>query len=195
MENKFDIIRSLLRADRSVRRFVEPERIDTATLESLVDLTRFCASGRNLQPLRYRIVNTPEECAAIFPLLAWAGYLPEWPGPEPGERPAAYLVQCIDTELTARCLCDDGLQLQTITLGAAALGIGGCIIKSFNAAKISETLDIPTRFTPLYVLALGHPAEKVEIEPIGSDGDVRYYRTPDHIHHVPKRPLSEILIP
>lgn len=195
MENKFDIIRSLLRVDRSVRRFVESERIDTATLESLVDLTRFCASGRNLQPLRYRIVNTPEECAAIFPLLAWAGYLPEWPGPEPGERPAAYLVQCIDTDLTTNCLCDDGLQLQAITLGAAALGIGGCIIKSFNAAKISETLDIPTRFTPLYVLALGLPAEKVEIEPIGPDGDVRYYRTPDRIHHVPKRPLSELLIP
>lgn len=195
MENKFDIIHSLLRVDRSVRRFVESERIDTATLESLVDLTRFCASGRNLQPLRYRIVNTPEECAAIFPLLAWAGYLPEWPGPEPGERPAAYLVQCIDTDLTTNCLCDDGLQLQAITLGAAALGIGGCIIKSFNAAKISETLDIPTRFTPLYVLALGLPAEKVEIEPIGHDGDVRYYRTPDRIHHVPKRPLSELLIP
>lgn len=92
----FEIIKTLLKEDRSIRRFDTSRPIMPETLESLVELTRYCASGRNLQPLRYRIVCDPDERRSLFPLLAWAGYLPDWDGPEESERPAAYLVQCLD---------------------------------------------------------------------------------------------------
>ena len=59
----------LLLADRSVRRFKSDIEITRELLERLVGLTRYCASGRNLQPLRYRIVDCPKEKDAIFPLL------------------------------------------------------------------------------------------------------------------------------
>lgn len=185
----------MLKSDRSIRRFREEERIDTTQLESLVELTRYCASGRNLQPLRYRIVTAREECERVFPLLGWAGYLKDWPGPVEGERPAAYLVQCIDRELTSDCMCDDGLQLQAITLGAAAMGLGCCIIMSFNGDRLREALAIEDRYEPLYVLAIGRPLEMVVIEDMapGSEG-IKYYRTPDATHHVPKRQLPELLI-
>lgn len=193
---QFEIVESLLRSDRSIRRFDESKPIDSETLKRLVGLTRFCASGRNLQPLKYRTVCSAEECDKVFPLLKWAGYLPDWDGPEKGERPTAYLVQCLDTRLTNNCLCDEGLQLQAITLGAAALGIGGCIIKSFNAPKLAEELGLPEWALPSYVLALGFPVEEVVIEDMkGTDADaVKYYRSADRVHHVPKRPLSELLI-
>lgn len=131
----------------------------------------------------------------MFPLLGWAGYLKDWPGPEEGERPAAYLVQCLDTDLTRDCMCDDGLQLQAITLGAAAMGLGCCIIKSFNGGRLREALAIEERYEPLYVVAIGRPLEKVVIEDMapGSE-DIKYYRTPDATHHVPKRQLPELLI-
>lgn len=192
---RFERYRELLKSDRSIRRFREEERIDTTQLESLVELTRYCASGRNLQPLRYRIVTAREECERVFPLLGWAGYLKDWPGPVEGERPAAYLVQCIDRELTSDCMCDDGLQLQAITLGAAAMGLGCCIIKSFNGDRLREALAIEERYEPLYVLAIGRPLEMVVIEDMapGSE-EIKYYRTPDAIHHVPKRQLPELLI-
>lgn len=190
--NDFDHLRRLLMEDRSIRRFDQSRAISRDVLTRLVELTRYCASGRNLQPLRYRPVCTPDECAAVFPLLAWAGYLKDWAGPEQGERPTAYLVQCLDTELGENCLCDDGLQLQAITLGARALGIGGCIIKAFNAPKLKEVLGLDPRFAPRYVLALGYPVEKVEIEDM--DGDFKYYRSADGVHHVPKRPLGELII-
>lgn len=155
----FSILKSLLESDRTIRRFDHSRPIGDDTLRRLVDLTRYCASGRNLQPLRYRLVSSPAECDALFPALAWAGYYKDWTGPEPSERPVAYLVQCLDTQLTNNCLCDDGLQLQAITLGAAALGIGGCIIKSFNRKILTDALRLPDHLTPLYVLALGYPAE------------------------------------
>ncbi|MDE5629804.1 MAG: nitroreductase family protein [Muribaculaceae bacterium] len=186
----------LLKSNRSYRRFNESKAITDSTLQQLVGLTRYCASARNLQPLRYRIVSSQKERDAIFPALKWAGYLSDWEGPAPSERPSAYLIQCLDVSLTTNCLCDDGLQLEAITLGASALGIHGCIIKAFNVPEIIAALHLPEQYKPLYVLALGYPAEKVVVtDTDGShDADIRYYRTADSTHIVPKRPVSELII-
>lgn len=192
----FDSLRQLLMDDRSVRRFVEDKPVSVETLERLVELTRYCPSGRNAQPLRYVAVTSDEMRSLIYPHLKWAGYFKDWDGPEKGERPAAYLVQCLDTEFGNDCLCDDGLQLEAITLGMTTLGLAGCIIKAFNPAGISEVLGLSARFKPRYVLAIGYPAEKVVIEdmPLEEGADFKYYRSPDSIHHVPKRQLAELLI-
>lgn len=193
---KFEILQKLLKNDRSVRKFDELKRVSNNDLEKLIGLTTFCASGRNLQPLKYRLVYEEKECELFFPLMSWAGYLKDWDGPKIGERPAAYIVQCLDERLTKNCLCDDGLQLQAITLGATALGLGGCIIKSFNVEKVRELLGLPIWAQPIYVYALGYPKEKVILELTDGtlDADIRYFRTSDGSHHVPKRPLNEILI-
>lgn len=194
--NKFEILKELLQSNRSYRRFNQKERIDKNHLENLIELTRYCSSGRNLQPLRYMIITEEEICDEIFPLLGWAGYLKDWPGPDRGERPAAYILQFLDTELTGDCMCDDGLQLETITLGAVAKGLGCCIIKSFNSKKLIEILGIEERYQPLYVVAVGYPVETVKIEDMTvEDTDIKYYRTADAIHHVPKRPISSLIIP
>ncbi len=192
----FDDFKELIRSNRSYRRFDESRKIPKDVLESLVNLTRYCASGRNLQPLRYKIVCTEEGCNRIFPALKWAGYYQDWDGPEEGERPVAYLVQCLDTELTTNCLCDDGLQLEAITLGASSLGIHGTIIKAFNGEEVRTACDLPERYKPLYVLSLGYPAETVLMEDTdgSTDADIRYHRDNEGHHIVPKRPLNELII-
>ena len=196
MENKFYILSELLKQDRSYRRFDENIKIDKDTLKKLVVLTRYCSSGRNLQPLKYFLACDEEKCEQIFPLLKWAGYLEDWDGPVKGERPTAYLIQCLDTNITKNYLCDDGLQLQAITLGATALGLGCCIIKSFNVVKLKEILRLEEHLSPLYVLAIGKPVEEVVIEDMKEVGEenIKYYRTLDKVHHVPKRSLEELLI-
>lgn len=192
--DRFEKFRELLKSDRTFRRFDGERLLDYEQLKNLVELTRYCASGRNLQPLKYRIVTEPKECESIFPALKWAGYLNDWDGPSSGERPVAYLVQCLDTSLTQNLLCDDGLQLQAITLGAKAMGIGCCIIKSFNVESIKRELHIPNDMKPLYVVALGYPVEIVKIEDITSDGDIKYWRDTDGVHHVPKRVIEDLII-
>ncbi|MDE7409575.1 MAG: nitroreductase family protein [Muribaculaceae bacterium] len=196
MNIDFESLRQLVISDRSVRRFKEDRMVSPEILESLVELTRYCHSGRNAQPLKYVIACEPSLCAKIYPVLKWAGYFSDWDGPEQGERPAAYLVQCLDTRYGKDCLCDDGLQLEAISLGMKTFGLGGCIIKAFNAPLLSEVLGLESRFQPRYVLALGYPVEEVRIEDMSGeeDADFKYYRTPDGVHHVPKRPLSELII-
>lgn len=191
--NDFELLEDLLLRDRSVRRFDPSVKIELSDLRKIIGLTRFCASGRNAQPLRYRLVTSPDECSAIFPSLGWAGYYKDWDGPSPENRPAAYIIQCVDTSIGSK-LCDDGLQLQVITLGAVALGLSACIIKSFNAEVIRHELKIGPRYSPLYVVALGKAAEKVRIVPMKQDGDFRYYRDENDVQCVPKRELDDLII-
>ncbi len=186
------VLKDLLEKNRSFRRFYQDVKIPRKELEEIVGLVRWCPSGRNAQPLRYAIIDTEEECARIFPFLAWAGYLTDWVGPEEGERPAAYLVQLLDTRVVESCLCDDGIQVQTIMLGVAEKGYGGCIIKAFKNEMLREVLALPEYMKILYVLALGKPKEQVMIEEMQGE-DYKYWRDADGIHHVPKRKEKELI--
>lgn len=194
MKNDFEWLAALLESDRSVRRFDGSAGVPATVLEKIVGLVRYCASARNAQPLRYRLVADDNEKEALFPLLGWAGYYEDWDGPEPEQRPGGYIVQLLDTTLASSCGCDDGLHLQAMTLGAATLGLGCCIIKSFNVVATSEILGLGQSLRPLHVLALGRPAECVRITEMPSDGNFRYFRDDKDCQCVPKRSLSDIIV-
>lgn len=183
----------LIRKNRSYRRFDQNEMISEATLCNMVEAARLSASGRNLQPLKYILCNTVDICARIFEHIGWAGYLPEWPGPEEGERPSAYIVQLLDTSITATPGIDGGIAAQSILLRAVEMGYGGCMIGTFNQEKIRELFYIPEIYTVALVIALGKPVEEVVVEPL-IGGNVKYWRDGQQIHHVPKRSLDELIV-
>lgn len=188
------MIKDLIIKNRSRRRFYQEIAIERQTLRELVDLARLSPSAANLQPLKYILSCEPEKNALIFPHLGWAGYLKDWPGPAEGERPPAYIIIFGDTEITLSFGCDHGIAAQSILLGAAEKGLGGCIIGTIEREGLGKALDIPSRYEILFVLALGKPKEKVVIETIGPAGDIKYWRDSEDVHHVPKRPLDEIVI-
>jgi nitroreductase len=148
----------------------------------------------NKQPLRFALSADPETNARIFPHLAWAGYLEDWPGPEEGRRPSAYIVAAAGRDAGRWTDCDLGIACQSILLGAVERGLGGCIIASVKREALAETLGIPDRLKILVVIAIGEPAEEVLIEPLGEEGGIRYWRDRAGAHHVPKRSLEELII-
>jgi len=188
------MFRNLVLANRSYRRFAEDVAIDECTLRDLVDLARCSASAGNMQPLKYILSWEPERNELIFPTLAWAGYLSDWPGPALGERPSAYVVILGDRRISASGKSDQGIAAQTIMLGAAEKGLGGCMIGAIERDALREALSISEDFDILLVLALGKPAEKVVLEDVGDDGSIKYYRDTQDVHHVPKRKLEDIVI-
>jgi len=181
-------------ANRSCRRFKESRRVTEKQLRKLVNLVRQSASSANLQPLKFILSWTEEKNQLIFATLSWASYLKEWAGPEEGERPAAYLVLLGDTEISKSFQYDAGIASQSITLGAAEMGLGGCLIGSIKKEALREALKIPERFEILLVIALGKPVETVVLEDLGPEGDYKYWRDSREIHHVPKRGLGELIL-
>ena len=187
------MLKDLLLQTRSFRRFYEDERLDADVLTAAIDAARLCPSARNAQPLKYRLVTERDECDRLFPTLRWAAYLKDWGGPAEGERPAAYLIQLLDTRIVRDPYCDDGIQALAILLSLAEHGLGGCIIKAFNAKQIQADFRLPDFLEVRTVLALGRPRETVVIEPMAPDGDYRYWRDAAGVHHVPKRAVEELI--
>lgn len=188
-------LRKLVENCRSYRRFVENERIGEDNLKDLVDLARLTASTANSQALKYRLVFTREECEKLFPCIGWAGALPDWDGPEKGERPSGYIVICCDLSLGKNKMWDNGITAQTMMLGAVEKGFGGCMIASFKRSEAAEILGIDQeKYSLDLILALGKPKEKVVLVPVKEDGDIRYYRDEEQVHYVPKRALADVLL-
>lgn len=188
------MIDDLVRKSRSYRRFYQDAAIGVETLRELVGLAILSPSAANLQPLKYLLSCDPQKNGLVFSHLAWAAYLKDWPGPEEGERPSAYIIILGDAEISKSIGCDHGIAAQTILLGATEKGLGGCMLASIQKQALRNDLNIPSRYEILLVVALGKPKETVIIETVGPDGDIKYWRDSEGMHHVPKRPLDEIII-
>jgi len=187
------MFKDLVIKSRSCRKFDMSEPISREILEELVDLTRACPSAGNLQPLKYKLICDKEQNATVFSCLSWAGYLKDWPGPAENERPTGYILVLRDNEIASNFIIDHGITTQTIMLGAAEQDFAGCIMGSVDRTKLRETLELSTRYEILCIIALGKPAQTVDLEEAEA-GDIQYHEDSDGTHHVPKRPLSEIIL-
>ena len=187
------MLKDLILKNRSYRRFHQDEMVELETLKELVDLARLSPSARNAQPLKYFLSNSPEINDKIFPHLSWAGYLKDWPGPEKGEQPSAYIIVLNDTEVSANYFCDDGIATQSILLGAVEKGLGGCIIGSLNRLKLQRELRLSDNLKIVHIIALGKPKEEVKVEEMKED-NIKYWRDVQQVHHVPKRDLKDIIV-
>jgi len=187
------MLKDLILKNRSYRRFDQSAIVPMRLLREMVESARLSGSARNMQPLKYMLFNDSEACGKIFPTLAWAGYMKEWPGPLVGERPSAYIVQLADLDLSNDWWCDDGIAAQSMLLTAVEQEFGGCIIGSVQREKLRSILEIPENYKIIQVIALGKPAEEVVIDEVAG-GDIKYWRDEKGIHHVPKRSLDELII-
>ncbi len=184
--------KDLIKRCRSYRRFYEDYKVEESLLRELVGLARLSASAANLQPLKYILSYQPSKNNLIFPALSWAGYIKDWPGPKEGERPTAYIIILGDKTIAKSFDYDCGIAAQSILLCAVEKGLGGCMLGAIDRDLLRKNLNIPQQYDILLVIALGKPKEKVVIEE--SKGDIKYYRDKNNIHHVPKRPLDEIIL-
>jgi len=185
-------LRELLLKTRSYRRFYQDETIGAGDLREMVENVRFTPSAANKQPLKFVIVTDGSMNEKIFSHLKWAAYLKDWDGPGPGERPSAYIVMLGNRKASPYIDGDYGIAMQTILLSAVEKGYGGCLIASYDKEKVRQLLDIPEELELSVVIALGKPKEEVVID-TAEDGDIKYWRDENRVHHVPKRSLEELI--
>lgn len=191
------MLKDLVLQNRSYRGFDESRKITMEELLDMIDHARLTPSSRNAQPLCYYAANETDEVAKIQAQTKWAGALPELHLPFEGTKPTAFIVVCINKTISDQIQAfqkDVGIAAQTILLRAAEMGLGGCMIGSFAAGKLSEELELPEDILPQLVIALGKPMETVKIVEVEEGDSVKYYRDEANVHYVPKRKLEDIVI-
>lgn len=190
-------MKNRIRQCRTFRVFEEGQRLEENMLLDLVDCGRLGGSARNCQPWQYLPVTSEDICGKIFPTLGWAGYLTDWRGPAPGQRPAAYILCLLNSRWLkgpeTEAWCDLGIASQNILLAAMEQGIGGCRIGAFSPG-LSQIFSLPDHLRLKLVIALGKPAETVILEEGANEDDIRYWRDDAAVHHVPKRNLDDIIV-
>lgn len=209
----------LIRSSRSVRRFA-PAAVSRRQLLRLIDDALLTPSAGNKQPVRFApIASDDARRAPLFATLRWAGYLngrqsdegsqgrhwPDWPGPDPDERPSAYVVMTLPSDSSHFAYVDLGIVAQTLCLLARQRhGLASCMIAAFDTTQLTGLLgldkpghdgghgpaDPPAPQRPILVVALGAPAETPIVEPRRGD-DARYWRDEQGRHHVPKLTAEE----
>lgn len=177
---------------RSIRKFKQLP-IATETLTRLVNAARLAPQGTNFQPLKYVIVNDESLLEPIFQEMRWAGHIRPAGDPQEGERPVAYIVVLVDTDIKKVAYdTDAGAAIQNILLAALGEGIGTCWLGNFIRDKISVILSVPEKYIIHSIVALGYPAEEPVI--VDEQGSIKYYKDEQGVLHVPKRKLEDVAL-
>lgn len=195
--NNHGNLKKLVLKNRSYREFDSSLPISYENLHGYIESVRFTPSTVNLQPLKYYIAVRPEELKLIRENIKFAGLLPGYNGPDKEHNPTGYIIIFTDKDIAPKPEGFDkdvGIVAQTILLEAVEEGFGGCMIGSFNEAEIRRYFNFPENLSIRLIIALGKPLTEIVLEDTGSDGSTAYYRDKNSVHHVPKRPLSEILL-
>lgn len=182
---------SLVEKTRSYRRFQEDKQIPLELMKNFIRDAGLAPCASNLQRLRFSIITTDKEREKLFAGIGWAGFITDWKGPEPGERPSAYIVVHAPEERKSFTGIDVGIVASYIVLSASAEGIGSCMLLNYEKDSVNEITSL-SGYIPELVIALGYPGETVILEK--NSDDLRYWHDSESNHHVPKLTPEKLLL-
>ncbi len=180
----------LLLRNRSYRGYDASFRVREDQLHRIIAVCARIPSARNQQVLRFRPVLA-DEAPAVLPHIRLGGALRDVKLPLAGTEPNAFIVICATVPEERYVSVDIGIAAQSMLLMATEIGLGGICIGAFDRAALREALALERE--PLLVLAIGRPAERIELTPIAAAESHDYYRR-DGIHYVPKVTVEELII-
>ena len=174
---------TLLLRNRSYRGYDKSYIVHPRQLEAIIAVNTKVASSINMQRLRFRAIVQGPEADIVNSHIRMGRALPELHLPFPGTEPEAFIIVAATCDENPGIDIDLGISLQSMLLKAVELGLGGLIIRNFDIEPLQTELSLPLR--PLAVLAIGHPAETVQVVPVHLGDDLRYWRE-NGVHYVPK---------
>ena len=182
---------TLLRRNRSYRGYDPTCVVTEAQLHRLVEVCTKIPSGRNQQVLRFKLLTRATGSAQMQGLYKLGGALPELHLPFPGTEPEAFIIICSSVTPDKWVHMDVGIAAQSMLLKATEMGLGGICIGAFNRDALVGTFALPCE--PVLVLAIGKPAEKIELVPVHAGEPLKYYRE-NGTHYVPKIVADDLIL-
>ena len=185
--------RSLMRLwekNRTHRSFDSAFKVREDQLRRIIEVATKIPSARNQQVLRFRPVLA-DEAHKLLPHIRLGGALPELHLPFAGTEPRAFIVICSTVEESKYVDVDLGIVAQSMLLQATEIGLGGICIGAFDREPLRQRLNL--RYEPLLVLAIGRPAERIELVECSEGESLTYYRR-EGTHYVPKIKVENLIL-
>jgi len=188
-------LENLLKWRRTYRKFDESKKLKSDEINYILNSIKYASCANNRQYLRFMSIESEEKVLEVFNNTSWAASLPRDVAiPKLGERPVYFIAILTDEERKLRFNgIDEGLVISNLTIAAADIGIGSCIIGSVNNEKMREILNYDEKFSCEVVVAFGYPTIKSTIKEIEIDEDQSYYLDDDENYIVPKYKLEDIV--
>jgi len=188
----FNEFKDLISKTRCTRRFKENKKITKNDLEEIVDTARITSSAKNMQPLKYIIVNNEEKVDKLSKTTTWAAHLTSWSQGQ-NEQPSAYIILVNDTSIDGFVMVDAGISLQTIMLASKIKGYASCALGSIDKEYCKKAFNLAENLEPVLGIAIGVEDEVLNLVAV-ENNDTNYYRNDKDEHCVPKRALDEVLL-
>ena len=182
---------TLLLHNRSYRGFDCDYVVHPRQLDAMIAVNTKVASSVNMQRLRFRPVVQGPEADAVNKYIRMGRGLPHLQLPFPGREPEAFIIVCSTAAENPGIDIDLGISVQSMLLKAVEMGLGGLIIRNFDREPIREALALP--YEPICVIAVGKPAEQIELVPVHEGEQLQYYRR-DGVHYVPKLTAEDLTL-
>src|SRR5918912_2065041 len=149
-----DILRAMRRL-RTTREFT-PEPIDQQTLEQILEVGRWTASGGNRQPTEVLVVRDADVRRKFG----------EWGARPAGAAPLVLLL----VSASEQNAFDEGRMAERLCLAAAACGLGSGVatLKEEGPDRAKELLGIPSDRRARTVVAIGHARPQPARRPAGA---------------------------
>ena len=160
-------------------------------LEAMIAVNTKVASSVNMQRLRFRAVVKGPEADRVNKHIRMGRGLPHLQLPFPGREPEAFIVVCSTVAENPGIDIDLGISVQSMLLKAVEMGLGGLIIRNFDREPVREALGLP--YEPVCVVAVGKPAEQIELVEAHEGDNLAYYRR-DGVHYVPKLTAEDLTL-
>lgn len=143
-------------------RAMSGEPIDAEQLMSLFEAARWAPSALNLQDRFYLYAHREtSDFELFFQLLAKGNQA--W-----CDKAAVLIVAFSDSQLpdgkpNPWHALDAGLAIENLLLQCSAMGLAGHPMTGFDAEKASRDLNVPERFVPQCMIAVGHPGDPSQL--------------------------------
>ncbi len=150
-------VRKALLERRSIRNF-EDKPVEKRLLDELLEAGIFAPTAGNIQPWAFICTNDPKSISDIR--IVSPGML---------GNPKGIICICSNRKKAFKragesgktlALMDCAMAAQNIMLRAFDLGLGTCVIRSFNQIAVRELLAIPEHIHPELLITIGYPAHK-----------------------------------
>jgi nitroreductase len=154
---------------RSIRAFSE-KPVEKNLLKELLTAGIYAPTAGNIQPWIFFSITDPDGINKIRTI-------------SPGmlSNPKALICVCSDQKKAFEragkggktlSLMDCAMAAQNIMLRAYDLGLGSCVIRSFNPSALREIVGAPDHIQPELIVTIGYPAENPD--PPARNTDVIY---------------------